>query len=501
MTPFTLAQYFHWYYPADGSLWKQVKEKAPELAAMGINALWLPPAYKGADGPNSSGYDTYDLFDLGEFDQKGDVRTKFGTKDEYLAAINTCHEHGIKIIADVVFNHKAGADELEKVPVKKVDPANRTEFISEQFEIEAWTKFTFPGRQGKYSNFIWDHTCFTGIDHAHDLNEEGVFSIQNEYGEGWEELTENELGNYDYLMGADVDFRNPHVREELKYWGRWILETAKVDGFRLDAVKHMTPNIINEWVDYVQEITNNKLFVVGEYWNVHDPNALRAYIDATGGRVQLFDAPLHHNFYVASQMGKNYDLRRIFDNSLLHFIPELAVTLVDNHDSQPLQALESPVEQWFKPLAYALILLRQAGIPCIFYPALYGAHYKDYASDGNEYEIWLSTVDEIKGMLRARNHAMQGEQRDYFDHPNCIGWIWTGTEEDQQTGMATVLCNGTDGWKYMELGPHQAGRVMVDILGKNHTEITLNEQGGADFPCSGGSVCVWVMKELAQNFS
>jgi hypothetical protein len=33
-----------------------------------------------------------------------------------------------------------------------------------------------------------------------------------------------------------------------------------------------------------------------------------------------------------------------------------------------LQALEAPVEAWFKPLAYALILLRENGVPSVFYP-------------------------------------------------------------------------------------------------------------------------------------
>ena len=73
----------------------------------------------------------------------------------------------------------------------------------------------------------------------------------------------------------------------------------------------------------------------------------------------------------------NYDLRQIFDNTLVQHQPALAVTLVENHDSQPLQSLESIVEAWFKPLAYALILLREAGYPCIFYGDYYGANYQD----------------------------------------------------------------------------------------------------------------------------
>ena len=81
-----MMQCFHWYTPADGSLWKQLAGNASELAGAGFTALWLPPAYKGANGANDVGYGVYDLFDLGEFDQKGSVLTKYGSRDQYLAA-------------------------------------------------------------------------------------------------------------------------------------------------------------------------------------------------------------------------------------------------------------------------------------------------------------------------------------------------------------------------------------------------------------------------------
>lgn len=54
-------------------------------------------------------------------------------------------------------------------------------------------------------------------------------------------------------------------------------------------------------------------------------------------------------------------MRRIFEGTLTDVRPEYAVTFVDNHDTQPGQALESFVQAWFKPLAYALILLRDDG--------------------------------------------------------------------------------------------------------------------------------------------
>ena len=232
----TLIQYFHWYYNDEQKLWQKAAAEAANLKETGITGVWFPPAYKSTEGDKSTGYDCYDLFDLGEFDQKNSVPTKYGTKEEYIKAIDALHDQQIMVLADVVFNHKAGADELEKVPVKRVNPDNRTEYTSDVFEIEAWTKYTFTGRKGKYSEFIWDKSCFSGIDWAEDLQETAIFTIQNEYGEGFEEVPANELGNYDYLMFNDIEFRNKAVREELKRWGEWYYETCKMDGFRLDAV-------------------------------------------------------------------------------------------------------------------------------------------------------------------------------------------------------------------------------------------------------------------------
>ena len=63
-----MMQYFEWYLPEDQSLWRQVAEDASHLKALGITAVWLPPAYKGAAGKSDVGYAPYDLYDLGEFD-------------------------------------------------------------------------------------------------------------------------------------------------------------------------------------------------------------------------------------------------------------------------------------------------------------------------------------------------------------------------------------------------------------------------------------------------
>ena len=125
----TLLQFFHWYYPDGGRLWPEAAERAAELADLGITAVWLPPPYKGASGGYSVGYGTYDIFDLGEFDQKGSRATKYGDKEGLLNAVNTLKHHGLEVYLDIVLNHKLGADEKEKVKVKKVDPDNRNDIF------------------------------------------------------------------------------------------------------------------------------------------------------------------------------------------------------------------------------------------------------------------------------------------------------------------------------------------------------------------------------------
>lgn len=110
----TMMQYFHWYIPGDGSFWNRVKEQSKYLADLGITAVWLPPAHKGKDGANASGYDLYDFYDLGEFDQKGSVRTKFGTKNQLLEAVKALKSSGLHVYADLVLNHMGERMKLKK---------------------------------------------------------------------------------------------------------------------------------------------------------------------------------------------------------------------------------------------------------------------------------------------------------------------------------------------------------------------------------------------------
>lgn len=489
----TLLQFFHWYYPDGSKLWPEVADRAQWLAETGITDVWLPPAYKGESGAKAVGYNTYDLFDLGEFEQKGSRATKYGDKEQLLAAVHALREREIGVLLDVVLNHKMGADEKEKVQVNRVNPENREEIDEEVIEAEAWTRFTFPNRGGQYSKFIWDYKCFSGVDLIENPNENGVFIIVNDYtGEGWNEQVDDELGNFDYLMGSNIDFRNHAVTEELKYWARWVMEQVPCTGFRLDAVKHIPAWFYSQWIDHIQEVAEQPMLIIAEYWS-HEVDKLQSYIHQVEGKTMLFDAPLQMKFHHASREGSNYDLSTIFNDTLVAHDHWHAVTIVANHDTQPLQSLEAPVEPWFKPLAYALILLREEGVPVVFYPDLFGASYEDEGGDGERYQIEMPVIPELERLIHARQLYAHGVQTEWFDHPNCVAFARSGTEE--HSGCVVIMSNGEEGEKTLPLGAELAGKNWRDYLEHREEIVTTDEEGNATFRCNAGSVSVWVIAD------
>lgn len=490
----SMMQFFHWYTPADGSLWRMVAEEASSLAEAGVTSLWLPPAYKGAGGAHDTGYGVYDLFDLGEFDQKGSVRTKYGTRDEYHQAIEAAHTAGLQVYADIVINHKMGGDEEEEFKATPYNPDNRMEAIGDLQTIKAWTHFNFPGRGNTYSELQWHWWHFNAADVNSLADDSGAIYLFE--GKEFQTDVDTEKGNYDFLMGCDLDIANPDVQHELFYWGEWYLDATGVDGFRFDAVKHVKAGFFHDWLNHLRDYAGRDLFAVGEYWSGIDA-ALDRFVERTNGNIMLFDTGLHYSFAEAGRKGREYDLSTVFERSLVKDKPDMAVTIVSNHDTQPLQSLESVVEAWFKPLAYAFILLRRGGYPCIFMPDYYGAEYTGFGKDGNEYTITMPSHRwMIDRFLHARGTYAFGEQYDYFDDPHCIGWTRLGTEE-HPGGMAVIMSNDGDGMKSMETGV--PGMTYIDHTDHIEEAVLTNEDGWGEFRCRPASVSVWIPANIATN--
>ncbi len=474
----TMIQYFEWYLPCDKTLWRKVKKEAGYLSNLGITSVWLPPAYKGAGGVTDVGYSVYDLFDLGEFSQKGTVETKYGSKDEYIEAIDELHNNNIEVLADIVLNHRTGADGIEKTYAVKDDNNDRTKTIGELRKVEVWTKFDFWGRNGRYSNFKWNWTNFHGTDYDVLHRESGIFRF---IGKEWNEDVDDELGNYDYLLGSDVDFSDEEVVNELDYWGKWYVKTTKVDGFRLDAVKHISFSFYKNWLKKLREETGKELFSVGEYWS-NDLKKLNNYLEATNNSTSLFDVPLHFNFYNASISDSRYDLRELLKDTLVEDKPDLAVTFVDNHDSQYGQSLESWVREWFKPIAYGIILLREKGYPCVFYGDLYGIECQN-----------IKKVSSIEDLIALRRDYAYGRENSYFDNEDVVGFTREGDEEHTNSGLVAIFTNcDNEGEKEIYVGEKFAGATFYDYLGHVDEKVRINEKGYGLFKVKAKSISVYI---------
>ena len=476
-----MIQYFEWNLPADKKHWKRLADDAEHLKDIGINAVWIPPATKGTSDLDV-GYGAYDLYDLGEFDQKGTVATKYGTKEELITAIEALHEREISVYLDAVMNHKAGADETERFMVQEVDPNDRNKAISDPYEIEGWTKFNFDGRNNKYSDFKWHWYHFNGTDYNNINQKTAIYKMTGD-GKNWDQGVDDENGNYDYLMFANIDYERGDVVEEMKRWGVWVANELDLDGFRLDAIKHINNNFIEEFLKEVRRVRGEDFYAVGEYWK-GDLGSIVEYLDNVNYQADLFDVPLHFNFFTASKNGSAYDLREVFNNSLVINKKLFSVTFVDNHDSQWGSSLESQIDSWFKPLAYALILLIADGYPCIFYGDYYGVGGKESP------HRWV-----IEKLLYARKNYAYGEQINYFDDPNLIGMVRKGNEDHPGSGLVMLLSNHTEGTKKINIGKEHAGEVWYEITENIKDEIHIDDNGEAEFKVNAGKAAVWVKKQ------
>ncbi|CRK28813.1 hypothetical protein BN1708_004794 [Verticillium longisporum] len=157
-----------------------------------------------------------------------------------------------------------------------------------------------------------------------------------------------------------------------------------------------------------------------------------------------------------------------------------------NHDTQPYQALEAPIEGWFKPLAHAFILLRSEGYPCVWYGDLYGIK--------GEHPFPPSCGGIVPRLTLARKLYAYGKQADYWDFATCVGWVRYGTW-DRPAGCAVVLSNAGAGEKRMHVGEVHAGEVWTDVLGWSDREVVIGDDGFGVFVCGQTSVSVFVNRE------
>ena len=389
-----LFQAFYWNCPQqeqqDGTWWNFVASKIPELQQAGFTALWLPPANKAANlGGPSMGYDPYDYYDLGDFNQKGRTKTWFGNQAELTALINAAHKANLQVYADLVLDHNNGGDAQEKNPI---DGQTR------------WTVFN--PASGKFPR-TWEYF----------------------HPSPYETFDEMAFGDM-----PDLCHRNPKVYEEVINLAQWMIETLGFDGFRFDFVKGYAPWMVKAIAElrYLNKGDSGFYpFCVGECWDGERTiddwlTSINTFMD---NPVSAFDFPLHYELKgLCDSYG--YSLRNLANaGSVIQDTPEQAVTFVDNHDTirDPNNAINND-----KLLAYSFILSHE-GYPSVFWMDWYNS---GLAMSG--------TSNGIAALVAAHEKYAGGATQVLYADDNL--YIMQRTGSGSQPGLVYVLNNLGNAW-------------------------------------------------------
>lgn len=446
-----MMQGFYWDTPisnSQGTWWQVLGSRASEFKTAGFTAIWLPPAYKGGS-INDVGYGVYDRYDLGEFNQKGTVATRYGTLAQLQSAITALHGQGVQVYEDMVMNHLTSADAQEQ-------------FTYNGQNYNVYTSFTYPGRGNTYSSFKWHYYNFNGTQQAPN---NGWYQWN-----AWDFQPYANNDAYDNLLGSEIRYADVNQRTETKNWGNWITTKLSLDGYRLDATKHIQTSFVNEWLDAVK----GSRFAVSEAWfrNLTD---LNNYASATGGRTSLFDVPLHYTFQSMSSGNGSWDMRGLQFAGFTESNPTLSVSFVDNHDTdQTGGALYSPVVN-LKMLAYAYILTRANGYPCVF--------YKDYYNYG--------LGNQIKTLMTIRKANAYGSAFEYTSVNDADYYAYSRAGDSTHKGLMMILNDGSSARTKGITSPFKSA-TLTDKTGNRTGTVTTDANGYGNFPVNARSYSVWV---------
>ncbi len=189
-------------------------------------------------------------------------------------------------------------------------------------------------------------------------------------------------GDWDsMLFFYDYDQAVPDTRQELIDWTQWLRDSIKIEGLRMDAVKHFDPAFLSKMFDSLYLTNQTPDLVVGEFYDFN-ASALKGWVDnvesgmaipaaKTATTVRAFDFALRGSLEAACDQ-PTYDSRQIFNSGIVYGAngnKNQAVTFVNNHDFRSgSEMVDNDPE-----LAYAYILAHpNLGIPTVFYPDYYG---------------------------------------------------------------------------------------------------------------------------------
>jgi len=297
---------------------------AATTSDLGVTCIWLMPIMESV---SYHGYDVTDYYA---------VEKDYGTKDDFLALIDAAHGRGIKVIIDHVINHTSVEHPWFIDAASGPDAARRDWYIFEEQD---------PAFTGPWGADAW-HPAPAGADFYYGLFWSGM---------------------------PDLNFRNPDVTAEIYAITEFWLTEMRVDGFRLDAIKHLieegrvqesTPETLTWIRDYAAFIRSVKrdAYTVGEVSGANAAALKPYYPDLLD---QYFQFEIAAGTLSAASSGSPL-LLGITVGGAERMIPDQRyATFLTNHD-QPRVATQLDGDQEQLRVA-AMLMLSLPGTPFIYY--------------------------------------------------------------------------------------------------------------------------------------
>lgn len=289
---------------------------------LGITGIWLMPP---AEAYSYHGYDVTDYYA---------VESDYGTIEDMQRLIDEAHKRGIAVIIDMVVNHSSSQHPWFIASMQGEEP------------YAAWYIWEDenPGYVGPWGDVAWHE--------ADDRYYYGVF---------WEGM-------------PDFNYTNPDMTQEMYIVATFWLKHVGVDGFRLDAIKHIIENgevqentpESRQWLTgyeaHLEAVKPNSL-TVGEIFNGASFIVAR-YVEEDSIDVG-FDFKLSEEMIGAALRGTNRDIARAQRNAMRDYPFNQFATFLTNHDQNRLASvLNGDVD---KNKVAASLLLMGPGVPFLYY--------------------------------------------------------------------------------------------------------------------------------------
>jgi len=228
------------FFGRHGGDLKGIRSHLDYLQDLGVTAVWLNPLLE--DNEPVTSYHGYACSNYYKVDPR------IGTNDEYRQMVREAHEHGIKIISDVVTNHCGAAHWwMKDLPFKDW--------------LNVWPEYT----QSNYTFSAQNSPYCSERD-------------RKNMAEGW----------FDRSM-PDMNLDNPYVLRYFEQWVVWLIEWADIDGLRVDTFPYNEKDPISQWCASVRR-EYPKLNIVGEVWSLNVPQA--AYWQDDNPNIDGYDSNL-----------------------------------------------------------------------------------------------------------------------------------------------------------------------------------------------------------------